>query len=178
MKTLIQKIILEEQRSFACRRYRTPNFETNWHKHEEYELILITEGHGTVMIGDYIGEYQTGDIYFLAGNLPHWFKKQHHKMTGCSLVVHFKKEILGNDFLELPELKMVQQFLKKNDGIQIKPAFKKRLEPIILNIEKHHGFESLQLLLNCLQLLSTTPHYTALTKNFALSNDNIDPAIE
>ena len=64
MKTLIQKIHVEEQYSFACRRYRTPDFETNWHKHEECELILITEGHGTAMIGDFVGEYKTGDIYF------------------------------------------------------------------------------------------------------------------
>ena len=54
MKTLIQKIHLEEYQSFACRSYRTPNFETNWHKHEEFELILIAEGHGTAMIGDFI----------------------------------------------------------------------------------------------------------------------------
>ena len=74
MKTLIQKIYLEEYQSFACRSYRTPDFETNWHKHEEFELILLSEGHGTAMIGDYIGEYKAGDVFFIAGNLPHWFK--------------------------------------------------------------------------------------------------------
>ncbi len=62
MKTLIQKIHIEEQHSFACNIYRTPKFETNWHKHEEAELIVITEGHGTAMIGDYVGEYKSGDV--------------------------------------------------------------------------------------------------------------------
>jgi hypothetical protein len=69
MKTLIQKIHVEEKNSFTCRLYRTKHFETNWHKYEEYELILITEGHGMALIGDYIGDYKPGDIYFLGTNV-------------------------------------------------------------------------------------------------------------
>ncbi|MCW3090057.1 MAG: AraC family transcriptional regulator [Ferruginibacter sp.] len=178
MKTLIQKIHLDEHQSFACRSYRTPNFETNWHKHEEFELILITEGHGTAMIGDYIGEFKTGDIYFIAGNLPHWFKKQHHKMTGCSLVLHFKPAILGNDFLQLPELKNVSQLLKKNDGTQIQTTLKEEIATMLFELEGLSGFERMGLLLNCLQKLSASPHYKTLTRNFASSNENINPAIE
>ena len=93
MKTLIQKILVEEQNSFACRTYRTPHFETNWHKHEECELILITEGHGTALIGNYIGDYKKGDVFFLASNLPHWFRKSNLKLTGSAKVIHFLKEI-------------------------------------------------------------------------------------
>lgn len=66
MRTLIQKIHIEEQNSFACRRYRTPDFETSWHKHEECELILITEGNGTAMIGDFVGEYKPAIFILLA----------------------------------------------------------------------------------------------------------------
>ena len=178
MKTLIQKIHLDEHQSFACRNYRTPNFETNWHRHEEFELILISEGHGTAMIGDYIGEYKTGDIYFLAGNLPHWFKKQHHSITGGSMVLHFKSGIFGTEFLQLPELKNVQQLLSRNDGIQIKPKLKKEIAAIIFEMEKLKGFQRIGLLLQCLQKISTTPHYTTLTQNFESPNSHVNPAIE
>ncbi|MEP7144250.1 MAG: AraC family transcriptional regulator [Ferruginibacter sp.] len=178
MKTLIQKIHLEAHQAFACRSYRTPNFETNWHKHEEFELILITEGHGTVMIGDYIGEYKAGDIYFIAGNLPHWFKKQHHKMQGCSVVLHFKPDIFGNEFLQLPELKSILQLLVKNDGIQLQPKLKKEIAAIIIEMEAVKGFQRIGLLLNCLQKISTTPHYITLTRNFSSNTNNINPAIE
>lgn len=178
MKTLIQKIYLEEHQSFACRSYRTPNFETNWHKHEEFELILISEGHGTAMIGDYIGEYKVGDVYFIASNLPHWFKKQHHKMIGCSRVLHFKPDVLGNEFLELPELKSIHQLLEKNDGIQVQSKLKKELAAAIIEMETLKGFARITLLLNCLQKLSTTTHFTVLTQNFSSNNSNINPAIE
>ena len=178
MKTLIQKIHVEEYQSFACRSYRTPIFETNWHKHEEFELILISEGHGTAMIGDYIGEFIPGDIFFIAGNLPHWFKKQHHKVTGCSEVLHFKPDIFGKEFMALPELKNVYQLLLKNDGIQIKPKLKKELAAIIMEMQTLTGFSRIALLLNCLYRISTTSHYTTLTRDFASNNNNINPVIE
>lgn len=125
MKTLIQKVHLDSQDSFACREYYTPAFETNWHKHEEYELILITKGTGTLLMGDYVGEYKEGDVFFLAGNLPHWFRKRHSKMIAGAIVVHFRKEIFGTAFLSLPELKSINNLLKKNNGIQLHKQLKK-----------------------------------------------------
>jgi AraC-like DNA-binding protein/quercetin dioxygenase-like cupin family protein len=178
MKTLIQKIHLEEQQSFACRMYRTPDFETNWHRHEEFELILITEGYGTAMIGDFIGEYKPGDLYFIAGNLPHWFKKQHHKTIGAALVLHFKKEILGNVFLDLPELKNVNQLLQKNDGIQIGITLKKEIAVLLVEIQQLKGFQRMGNLLQCIQKISTTPDFISLTQNFLFSNNHVNPAIE
>ncbi|MEO6721217.1 MAG: AraC family ligand binding domain-containing protein, partial [Ferruginibacter sp.] len=178
MKTLLQKIHLDEYQSFACRTYKTPTFETNWHKHEECELIIITAGHGTVMMGDHIGEYKTGDIYFMAGNLPHWFKKQHNKMTGAAMVVHFKPDLFGEHFLKLPELKQLDLFLKKQDGIQLQKKLKKELTSMIMEIETMKGYQRIFQLLQCLQKISSSPAYTILTQNFSSSNTNVNPAIE
>jgi AraC-like DNA-binding protein len=178
MKTLIQKIHIEEQHSFACNIYRTPKFETNWHKHEEAELIVITEGHGTAMIGDYVGEYKTGDVYFLAGNLPHWFRKHQTKMVGSAIVVHFKQDMLGNAFLQMPEIKTITNFLNKNDGIQLQRKLKKEIGNSIMEIHEAKGFQRVFMLLQCLQQMSVSTNYTSLTQNFSSSNNNINPAIE
>ena len=178
MKTLIQKIHFEEHQSFACRTYKTPEFETNWHKHEECELIVITEGHGTVMMGDFVGEYKTGDVYFMAGNLPHWFKKQHHKMTGAALVLHFNPALFGGEFLLLPETKSIASLLKKKDGIQVIKHLEKQVTSMVSAIEGSSGFERFQLLLNCLHALSQPGGSTILTQDFESSASNINPAIE
>ncbi len=178
MKTLIQKIHLEEQQSFACRSYRTPHFETNWHKHEEFELILLSEGRGTAMIGDYMGEFKPGDVFFLAGNLPHWFKKQHHKMTNCSVVLHFKKDLFGADFLLLPELKNVLQLIAKNDGIQLQGKLATDIAGSLVQMELMSGFQRIQLLLQCLHKISTSSQYGTLTRNFSSPAAYINPAIE
>ncbi len=178
MKTLIQKIHIEEQHSFACNIYRTPTFETNWHKHEEAELIVITEGHGTAMIGDYVGEYKMGDVYFLAGNLPHWFRKHQPKMVGSAVVIHFKQDVFGAPFLQMPEMKSLNNFLKKNDGIFLQKKLKKEIGSAIAVIEQAKSYQRVFLLLQCLQKISASSSYISLTQNFSSSNSNINPAIE
>ena len=178
MKTLIQKIHLEEQHSFACNIYKTPRFETNWHKHEECELILITQGHGTAMIGDYVGEYKAGDVYFLSSNLPHWFRKHQPKMIGSAIVIHFKQDFLGEPFLQMPEMKSIHHFLKKNDGIQLQKKLKKEIAVTITEIESAKSYQRIFLLLQVLQKMSASSSYTSLTQNFSSSNNNINPAIE
>ncbi len=178
MKTLIQKIHLEPGQSFACRTYRTPAFETNWHKHEEYELILIKEGSGTAMIGDFVGEYKPGDVFFLAGNLPHWFRKNNKQRIGAALVLHFHISIFGDKFLMQPELKNIATMLARNNGIQLLSKQQTQAAGNIVVLEKASGFERVPLLLECLQQISTARNYLLLTENFSDAANTINPAIE
>jgi AraC-like DNA-binding protein/quercetin dioxygenase-like cupin family protein len=178
MKTILQKVYVEENNSFACRIYRTPNFETNWHKHEEIEIIVITEGQGTVMIGDYVGEYKVGDVFFIAGNLPHWFRKNNSKMIGSAVVAQFKKEILGNDFLSNPEMITINNLLLKDEGYK----FEKKIKPIIaeklIALQDAKAFKRLELLLDILHNISITKQYKMLSQNFSSNSNHINPAIE
>ena len=167
MDTLIQKIHVEEQNSFACRKYRTPQFETTWHKHEECELIVITEGHGTALIGDYVGEYKMGDVFFLSSNLPHWFRKTDHKMIGSAIVVHFLKNFWGDSFLLMPEMKKINQLLESdNNGIQLIQSLQKKITTGIEQMEQATGVDRIQLLLNSLHLMSQSKQYKIITKGF------------
>jgi AraC-like DNA-binding protein len=178
MKTLIQKIYLDENQSFACRTYKTPHFETNWHMHEEHELIVITQGNGTAMIGDYVGEYNTGDVYFLASNLPHWFRKGQPKMIGSAVVIHFTKNIFGESILSIPEMKSVAHLLQKNNGLQLEKKTQKEIADTILVIETAKGFERFNLLLQCLQKIGTSNTCKIVTANFADTSNKVNPAIE
>lgn len=172
MKTLIQKIYVEEQYSFACRTYRTPQFETNWHKHEEYELILITQGHGTALIGDYVGDYKTGDIYLLGSGLPHWFRKSHHNMTGSAIVLHFLKDFWGEQFLQIPEMKPILKLLDSdNNGILLQRQLQKNIAALMPQIEKANGMNRIHLLLNSLQLIAESKQYNVITKAFDSSTN-------
>ncbi len=180
MKTLIQKIHVEEQYSFACRTYRTPNFETNWHKHEEYELILITEGNGAVLIGDHIGEYKTGDIFFLGSGLPHWFRKSRQCRIGSAVVLHFLKDFWGASFLQMPEMKAILKLLESNNkGISLQKKLRKNITELMLQVEKSSGIHRIYLLLNCLQQIAGSRQYDVLTKAFdAGINNKANSAIE
>ena len=153
-------------------------FETNWHKHEEYELILIKEGNGTAMIGDYVGEYKPGDVYFLAGNLPHWFRKNNQQRIGAALVLHFHISIFGDNFLAQPEMKSIAAMLNRNNGIQLLKKQRTQAANTILQLEKSTGFGRMSLLLECLQQISVSRNYLLLTENFSDVANTINPAIE
>ncbi len=167
MKTLIQKIHVEEQYSFACRTYRTPNFETAWHRHPECELIVITEGSGTALIGDYIGDYKQGDVFFLGSDLPHWFRKSKQDAIGSAIVVHFLKDFWGNGFLALPEMHVITGLLKNDStGIQLLGSFSQEIDLMIREIEYTEGLERIQLLLRCLERIGLSEQHKVITMAF------------
>lgn len=178
MKTILQKITNDASQSFACRVYQTPQFETNWHKHVEYELILILKGHGTAMIGDYVCDYSVNDLFFLAGNLPHWFRKNHPKMTGAALVIHFTNDCWGEGLLQMAEMKTIQSLLQKNNGIQLEKNLKKEIMESMQLIHRKKGFEKLMLLLQCLHKIGLSKQYKILTEDFTDTSNVVNPVIE
>jgi AraC-like DNA-binding protein len=178
MKTLIQKIHVEEHYSFACRTYKTPDFETAWHKHLECELILITEGNGTALIGDYIGEYKQGDIFLLNTNVPHWFRKSQKDIIGSAIVIHFLRGFLGEVFLTLPEMKNVTTLLEnKNTGIQLKENLANDIAVLIRQMEYAEGLERIQLLLNCMQRISLSADQKVVTTAFDTMNSGEENSV-
>ncbi|MHA4845003.1 AraC family transcriptional regulator [Flavitalea antarctica] len=151
MKDLLQKLPLKENTSFVCRTYRTPDFETPWHYHVEYELVLMTEGSGNVLVGDYIGDYEEGDIFFLGSNLPHWFRKKEENTIGSAIVIQFRESVFGDQFWSLPELQSIRQLLTQSArGVQITGTSKSFLSESIRTMEASEGYHYFRLLFDCL----------------------------
>ncbi|WP_411036532.1 helix-turn-helix domain-containing protein [Shinella sp. BYT-45] len=48
-----------------------PTEACRWHSHPEYELHLITETRGKAFVGDYVGEFEPGDLFLTGPNVPH-----------------------------------------------------------------------------------------------------------
>lgn len=178
MKTILQKITNDSSQSFACRIYETPQFETSWHKHPEYELILILKGHGTAMIGDYVCDYKVNDVFFMAGNLPHWFRKSHPQMKGAALVIHFTADCWGEGMLQMTEMKTIQSLLQKNNGIQLGKALKKEVSENMQQMYREKGFDKLILLLQCLHKIGHSTQYKTLSEDFNDTGNVVNPVIE
>ncbi|WP_295129454.1 AraC family transcriptional regulator [uncultured Chitinophaga sp.] len=177
MKTLLQKITIEGNESFACRVYETPRFETTWHQHPEYELIVILKGHGTAIIGDSVADYKEDDVFFLAGNVPHWFRKSEAKMTGAALVIHFTADCWGNGLLDMPEMKAVQLLLQRNNGIVLEKRLKQDVSRMMFAMHEAKGFDKLILLLQCLQRIGGSVSYKTMTEDFSTPANAVNEII-
>lgn len=157
MKALVQKLPLSEQSSFVSRTYTTPYFETSWHRHEEYELVLQLDGKGMCFIGNYIGGFNAGDVFLLGSNLPHEFKKDEDLVSCSALVIHFNLDFFGKDFLALPEFKEIKQSLEiAVMGIKFQNSIAGQLKILMIQLSHAIGFERIALLCQCLLLMSRT----------------------
>jgi AraC-like DNA-binding protein/quercetin dioxygenase-like cupin family protein len=164
MKPFIEKLPLSENTSFVARTYRTPQFEVPWHQHIEYELILFTEGEGASFIGNYVGEFKTGDVFFLGSNLPHTFQKSHKELITSAVVVQFRDDFWGNDFMKLPECRMLEQLFQTSmKGIKITGQSREALRPVITALEFASGLQRVILLCECLQLIATKQEYETVS---------------
>jgi AraC-like DNA-binding protein/quercetin dioxygenase-like cupin family protein len=160
MKPLVQKIPLNEQTSFLARTFRTPHFEVGWHQHIEYELILFTEGSGLSFVGNHVGEFEAGDIYFLGSNLPHTFQKREPELTTAAVVVQFREDFWGQSFLQIPECRSIRHLLETSRyGLKINGKSRQRLQPLITSLEQADSFQRILLLGECLQLISLSHEY-------------------
>lgn len=164
MRPIVEKLTLSEDTSFLARTYRTPMFEVPWHQHVEYELILFKEGEGSSFIGNYVGEFKTGDIFFLGSNLPHTFQKASKDLVTSALVIQFKDDFWGKEFMHLPESRYIKQLLDMSyQGLKIFGSLKDHLTPFIEELEFAEGFDRIILLCECLQMITQQREYITVS---------------
>lgn len=179
MKPIIEHLPLSDDTSFFARTHRTPNFEMPWHQHIEYEIILFTEGAGLSFIGNYVGEFEVGDIFFLGANLPHTFKKSGDLVTSA-VVVHFRDDFWGKEFLNLPESKEIQQLLNVSaQGLKLTGKSKEITDPMIRSLEKEKGFRRIITLCECLDFFAKKKEFITLsTQEIKVGNNKTRERID
>lgn len=172
MKTLIEKLPLSENVSFVAKTFKTPFFEVPWHQHIEYEIILFIEGEGLSFIGNYAGEFQPGDIFFIGKNVPHTFQKRNKEMITSAVVVQFKEDFLGGEFLKIPEAREIKELFKDSmQGLQIIGRTKMEISGLIKSLESDQSFFRVVKLLECLYLINKKKEYLPLsTQEVGISN--------
>lgn len=174
MKTAFtQKLPLRGKTSFVARTFRTPEFEVGWHQHPEIELILHTEGTGQYYIGNSVGTYETGDIFLLGSDLPHSFRKSGDGIASA-VVIQFKPNFWGEDYLNLPEMGEVRQLFNcALQGLRINSPCREHLAHKIVALEHEEGFTRILTLGYCIEeILKSTSRETISTQRL----DSLNPA--
>lgn len=172
MRPFVEKLPLSQNNSFVARTFRTPQFEVPWHQHIELELILFTEGEGVAFAGNHMGEFNTGDIYFLGSNLPHCFQKAHKDLITSAVVVQFKPDFWGRDFIDLPECEGIRElFVTSSQGLKISSSLKTKLNPLIRQLEYKQGLARIIALCECLDLIAKNDYQKLSTQEVKQYNN-------
>lgn len=131
MKPILEPIHQNKKRTITAFLYDAQNFETPWHFHPQHELTYIVKSSGTKFIGDFVGNYQQGELVLLRSNVPHCWKNQVSTQGKAeSIVVHWNRGI----YQKIPELEAVFNLLQQasrgvifdnNDVLTLLPQLEK-----------------------------------------------------
>lgn len=67
-----------------------------WHYHPELELVYIVSGKGTLYVGDFIGNFESNNIFLIGSNVPHMFDSSiDFEGKSTSIVVHLNYDFLN-----------------------------------------------------------------------------------
>lgn len=175
MKPHIQKLPLPEHSSFVADTFITPYFETPWHYHIEYELVLIIHGKGKRFVGNHVSDYDEGNLTFLGPDLPHLFRKEDAQALGGSLVIHFNEEFLGKEFRVIPEMQKINLlFQKSRMGLHIYGQTRQTIITKMKEMLELQGMDRLICLLSILTLLADSTEYELLSSPDIIGQNSKD----
>jgi len=142
--------------SFAVKEFTLPRFKVPWHFHPECELTLIVQSSGRRFVGDSIEPFSPGDLVLIGSNLPHFWRngEQGKKTPSQAVVVHFREECFGADFLGLPELTGVRNLLlRARRGLQFTGKTRDAVAELMTGMPSGKGFDRVLALLNIFKRL-------------------------
>ncbi len=155
MKPIVTKLSTSPQSSFKHKWIKLDSFAFNWHRHPEYELMLMLKSKGKRFVGDNISYYREGDLVFIGSNLPHTIyspaevmgRKTRHE----AILIQFSENFAGLNFNDAPEFRAIYHLFKKSArGLQITG---KTREVVAKKMIKMNSLEGIDRLINLLIIL-------------------------
>ncbi len=172
MKPLLIKETTEVNESFMLQRKEFQFFPVNFHYHDEMELVLKVSSSGEMIAGNYMGRFESGDLFLLGNGLPHYWKNDEKFYTGdaqssaISIVAHFNKNFAGNHFFETPEMHNINSmFVRADRGIHFGQDITQKATDLLNDLLLLSGFERFMGFVNLLQLLAVSEDYKLLSTN-------------
>ena len=169
----LENIEISQRSSFHVGKYSDSYFRRSWHYHPEFEILLISKGYGTRMVGDHFEPFYENDLVLLGGNLPHaWisdpdFLESDNKKACESIFIQFRKSVFGTHFIDMPEMESIRTVLKKADrGIKVEGKYKQELIAQMRQIEYQSPLEQMLTLIRILDMVQKSDYSILASNNY------------
>lgn len=154
MKVLPFKISKPENEALFYQEDNEFTFYNKLHQHEEIQISYIKSGEGTLIIGDTITDYKTGDIIVVGSNLPHVFNSDiESKVPSFMMTLFFSKDSFGDNFFELNDFVLLKKFFNQSQyGIKLSTN-KEQLKKLFTELPNTNKLRRFILLFEIMQLI-------------------------
>lgn len=150
MKVLPFTLLVPDDKSVISEQIELPYFYQYLHRHDEWQITWVERGEGTLIAGNNMHSFRSGDLFLIGANLPHLFKSNPEYFVGdesksiraCS--IYFNPSGILEGLFNLPELKTASSFLKNNKhGFKVPEKYSKQLSGKILEVHQASGTDVL-----------------------------------
>jgi AraC-like DNA-binding protein len=145
-------------------------FYEHLHRHNETQITWIIEGDGTLIAGNYMQPFKSGDIYIVGANQPHVFKSdpsyfdKRKKKEIHTISIFFNPRGFFKPILELPEMKTVSKFVETSSyGLQAHYLHQDVLRAGIEEVRSKTSAQRLAAFIETLQLMAGLKKWKTLS---------------
>ncbi|TIV96736.1 MAG: AraC family transcriptional regulator [Mesorhizobium sp.] len=161
----LEVIQIRPGESFAVRWHGYPYHTVRWHFHPEYELHQIVATTGRYFVGDFIGEFEVGNLVLTGPNLPHnWISEVPETVPLRCRLIQFSEEFIGGAITTFPELGAVSPLLDlSRRGVLFGKSVSREVMPLLAEITHAYGVHRISLFMSIMEALSreTSPRVLA-----------------
>ncbi|SDP30827.1 transcriptional regulator, AraC family [Phyllobacterium sp. OV277] len=176
----LEHIFCDPGQSFRWFTHDYPYRLACWNYHPEYEIHLITQSSGTAFVGDYIGDFQPGNLCLVGSNLPHeWVSTNfgNEVLKDRDMVLQFDPQIFARTAEIMPEMAtpriLLDQALR---GLQFYGTAEEQGIDLMRRIGKVHGLQRLALFFELISLMAESDEKIILSSRDYAPNLDADSA--
>ncbi len=170
MKPDLEVVQIGRSESFKAWAHGYPYHTVRWHFHPEYEIHHVVATSGHYFVGDFIGNFEPGNLVLTGPNLPHnWVS---HLAEGESVplrgrVLQFTEDFIGNAMALLPELAACEGLLETSRrGALFSPATAEAAAPMLAELVTAQGIRRIEVFIGLLGLLQRAEVTTLTSTNY------------
>ncbi|MGC4022792.1 MAG: helix-turn-helix transcriptional regulator [Cyclobacteriaceae bacterium] len=163
MKVVAFNVPQVKNEAFRFQLDKGNHFYDQLHQHSEMQIMLIEEGEGTLIAGDYVGRFAPNDLFIIGSGQPHVFRSDKNyfqpktKLRSRAISIYFNENYLGSSFWQLEEMKSIKKFVSRTTrGIQFLDKSKDHLVSLIYQLKDAKGIEKLVLFFSLLKKMPET----------------------
>ena len=157
MEPDLEVVQIRRGESFKAWSHGYPFHTVRWHFHPEYEIHQVVATSGRYFVGDFIGQFEPGNLVLTGPNLPHNWVSDLPVDVAIPLrgrIIQFSEEFIGDTMKLMPELSGLAALLESSRrGVLFSGSTSKELAPLMEEIVTAKGVRRIELFMMILGTL-------------------------
>lgn len=157
MEPDLEVVQIRRGESFKAWSHGYPFHTVRWHFHPEYEIHQVVATSGRYFVGDFIGQFEPGNLVLTGPNLPHNWVSDLPVDVAIPLrgrIIQFSEEFIGDTMKLMPELSGLGALLESSRrGVLFSGNTSKGLAPLMEEIVAAKGVRRIELFMMILGTL-------------------------